>query len=379
MYRLLNIFTKVVLPVFMCLALISCSNPNKKTVISNLTLNTKLILLNNKFVLKDPSVNVSPINNSADVLLVNSLPKTKTAFEYYNMIFKRFNIIGFSVLEYAGDFSVLTLKTVARSKGANLVIVKKVYNSTKDTHIYDILYLKGDLTSSDLYWNRNISEALSMQDSINNANESRRSKIQSNHTNMYSEYPDKPVDQVSKIVLTDIDKIENQVSNIAGEWVDTYDKSRLIIREISSSTLRSYNQENINDSIKYYGAYLVTKNNSSSTYGWHNNDLKLQFNFSGSGSVYLNQYKMPVPAVVRAFPAKGIIMIALSSGEIRYLVPADINLDNKIVKKMYKNLPQHIAAQEPSIGKNPTYGSGMYGWVISTGLITLVLSIISFL
>lgn len=380
MFRRLNIFIKLVIPVFLCLGITACSHSKNGYGISGTVFTSDDSLLNNSFVPKSDSTNITPLNSKDNVFLVNTIPTKLTSFEYYKKMFKDFNIIGFSIIEYSENFSLSALKDVARSKGSNLVIVKKVYNSSKDENIYDILYLNGKLESSDLYWNRNISEALSLEDSLKNIEADRSQSRQNNHTSMYSEYKKSVVQQdLRSAFLTDLGKIEASVDNIVGEWIDTYDKTRLAIREIPISVLRSYNMTNLDDSLRYYGGYLIINKNSQSTYDWHNNDLKLQFNFSGNNSVYLNKDKMPITAIVRAFPAKGAIVITLGNGEIRYLIPADANLESKAVKNLYKNLPTYIKAQEPSIGSNPSYGHTYYGWLLSTGLVSLLVGIISFL
>ncbi len=111
---------------------------------------------------EDQELYVEEYFDREDPIMMSHIDIKQSVDEYYAAFFSGFTTIARLKLIHS-DIYFSEIKGFAAYIGSNLVIMKKFYEPTIGSYVYDILFLNGNTTAKDIYWYRNISEAVLME------------------------------------------------------------------------------------------------------------------------------------------------------------------------------------------------------------------------
>ncbi|MFL1781044.1 hypothetical protein ABSA28_00760 [Candidatus Hepatincolaceae symbiont of Richtersius coronifer] len=341
-------------------------------------------------------------------IIISSVDLYDNLTTYAATNFPRFILQGTSKFFYKNKLAIADLKSFAIYINSSLVIIKVFYDQGSRQYIYDIAYLAGDTETLSSPWYRTIEEAVKLEVTLNNrkisdlnsynnilsatdkaalktarqanasasqisteessggqdnltpeqlenkgegitttAQEPSRDAVKGSPNNLdplisNAELPALSNNSLEELVAKQKKLIAFRIINVVGYWEDLHNKEVFEIRELPGNQLNSKS--------KNYAAYIKLENEITNlkinrTLSWINEDLKFSFNSLSGKGIYLNLEKMLSNTQVRAYPAKGMMMIFLPNKEVRYLIPIISEIDQQTYNDLYADIKNQYMYQ----------------------------------
>jgi hypothetical protein len=287
-----------------------------------------------------PLANNQVISDRAIPLVMASVDNNKELSEYIKNIFPSYTTVATSKFI---SKTLVTLEDI-RSFGAyidtQLIVVRCFFEPSIGKYVYHIVYLQGDIANEQNPWYRTSTESEPINDSLaklkiidinsySNVTTTLQEELDENGDPIETEDPSLDLISLQRKLL------EFRAEILVGTWRDIHSGEIFEIRESLGNTINNKNKKYAAYSIMEADQVAVSINDSLT---WINEDLKFEFNGLSGSAIFINDEKMVSEASVRAFPAKGLMIITLPNNRRKYLIPVLSDIDNSLYQELYSDI-----------------------------------------